>query len=154
MMRIRQASIDELPVLLPLVQAYWNFEGIKGFDTHHVAAQLARLLSDPRLGAGWLAYADDEAAGYLLAVYVFSLEHLGLTAEIDEFFVLPRLRGRGIGQAMLKAAEAAFDGAGCTNVSLQVAAGNDTARAFYHRLGYQERSGFGILDKALPHSLA
>jgi GNAT superfamily N-acetyltransferase len=45
-------------------------------------------------------------------VYVFSLEHLGLMAEIDEFFVLSSQRGRGIGAELLKAAESE-----CTVVS-------------------------------------
>jgi hypothetical protein len=27
--------------------------------------------------------------------------------------------------------------------------GNDAARAFYHRLGYTERSGYELLDKTL-----
>ena len=79
--------------------------------------------------------------GYLLAVYVFSLEHLGLTAEIDEFFVLPSARGRGIGEELLRLAEAEFVRRGCTNVSLQLGRGNDRARTFYRALGYGERDG-------------
>jgi GNAT superfamily N-acetyltransferase len=42
------------------------------------------------------------AAGYLLAVYVFSLEHLGVTAEIDEFFVLQSRRRHGVGTEFLQ----------------------------------------------------
>ena len=74
-----------------------------------------------------------QAVGYLLAVYVFSLEHLGLTAEIDEFFVLPSARGKGLGDALLQRAEAEFIRRGCTNVSLQLGRGNDGARVFYAR---------------------
>jgi ribosomal protein S18 acetylase RimI-like enzyme len=87
--------------------------------------------------------------GYLLGVYVFSLEHLGLTAEIDEFFVMPQQRGHGIGLQLLKIAEAVFVQAGCTNVSLQLSRRNDSARAFYRRQGYTERSGYELLDKML-----
>ena len=39
------------------------------------------------MAAAWVALADRVPIGYLLAVYVLSLEHLGLTAEIDEFYV-------------------------------------------------------------------
>ena len=49
---------------------------------------------------GWIACIKGQAVGYLLAVYVFSLEHLGLTAEIDEFFVLPSARGKGLGDEL------------------------------------------------------
>jgi GNAT superfamily N-acetyltransferase len=52
------------------------------------------------MAGGWIAMAADRPVGYLLAVYVFSLEHLGLTAEIDEFYVLPEQRGGGVGAAL------------------------------------------------------
>ena len=39
--------------------------------------------------------------GYLLAVYVFSLKHLGLTAEVGELFVSPSRRGQNIGTQLL-----------------------------------------------------
>jgi GNAT superfamily N-acetyltransferase len=105
---------------------------------------------DPRLGSGWIAFARGEAVGYLLAVYVHSLEHLGLTAEIDEFFVLPSARSKGLGEALLRLAEAEFLRRGCTNVALQLGRGNERARLFYRALGYRERAGFELLDKMLP----
>jgi GNAT superfamily N-acetyltransferase len=149
MLQIRQATTDDVPVLLPLMEAYWAFEGISGFDPPRVSGQLTRLFSEPRLGYGWIAFLDGQPAGYLLAVYVFSLEHLGLTAEIDEFMVLDQHRGHGVGSALLGIAESTFTRAGCTRVSLQLSRHNDAARAFYHRQGYSERSGYELLDKAL-----
>jgi GNAT superfamily N-acetyltransferase len=149
MIQIRRATTNDVSALLPLVADYWAFEGILGFDLPSVSAQLTRLLEEPRLGLGWIALVDDVPVGYLLGVYVFSLEHLGLTAEIDEFFVSPPQRGHGLGVEMLKAAELEFMNAGCTNVSLQLSRHNDSARAFYHRHGYRERSGYELLDKML-----
>ena len=150
---IRRATSGDTSSLLRLVEEYWRFEGITGFDGARVERLLQRLLADARLGAAWIASVDDAPVAYLLAVYVFSLEHLGLTAEIDEFFVVPRARDSGIGAGMIEAAEAGFIAAGCTNVSLQVGQGNDAGRAFYLRHGYALRSGFGILDKVLTPGL-
>lgn len=147
---IRRAGTDDVPLLLPLVAAYWRFERLEGFEPGGVGAQLARLLSSDHLGAGWLAQSDGRAVGYLLAVYVFSLEHGGLTAEIDEFFVAPEGRGGGTGGRLLAAAEAEFIRAGCRNSSLQLARGNAAARRFYARHGYRARAGFELLEKALP----
>jgi len=135
--------------MVPLVSAYWDHEAIAGRDPQRIALQLERLLTNPELGDAWIAAEDGMAIGYLLAVYVFSLEHLGLTAEIDEFFVLPRNRGSGAGARLLLAAEAKFARRGCTNVSLQLAKGNDAARRFYHRHGFAERSHYELLDKML-----
>lgn len=60
-----------------------------GFDEARVTTALRRQLGDARMAAGWVAMAADMPVGYLLAVYVLSLEHLGLTAEIDEFYIVP-----------------------------------------------------------------
>jgi ribosomal protein S18 acetylase RimI-like enzyme len=108
------------------------------------------MCADEALASGWIAFTRGQAVGYLLAVYVFSLEHLGLTAEIDEFFVLPSARGRKIGGELLRLAEAEFVRRGCTNVSLQLGRGNERARVFYRAHGYGERAGFELLDKRLP----
>jgi ribosomal protein S18 acetylase RimI-like enzyme len=147
---IRPITAADIAALVPLVEQYWIFEDIGGFDAARIGREISRLLADPRLGSGWIARVKGQAVGYLLAVYVFSLEHLGLTAEIDEFFVLPSARGRKIGEELLRLAEAEFVRRHCTNVSLQLGRGNERARAFYRRLGYGERAGFELLDKMLP----
>ena len=147
---IRPVAAADIPVLVPLVEQYWIFEDIEGFDAARVGREIGTLLADPRLGSSWIARVKGQAVGYLLAVYVFSLEHLGLTAEIDEFFVLPSARDKKVGEELLRLAEAEFVRRDCTNVSLQLARGNERARAFYRRQGYGERAGFELLDKMLP----
>ena len=151
MTEIREVTVSDISALLPLVAEYWSFESIAGFEAARVAAPLSRLLSAPRLGTGWIAIAEGAAVGYLLAVYVFSLEHLGLTAEIDEFYDSPARRGQAMGAELLGLAEAEFARMGCTNVLLQLSRSNDAARAYYRRRAYRERSGYELLDKMLPH---
>jgi GNAT superfamily N-acetyltransferase len=147
---IRSASAADIGALLPLIEEYWRFEDIAGFESAGVGSELGRALADSRLASACIALLRGKPVGYLLAVYVFSLEHLGLTAEIDEFFVLPSARGKGVGDGLLKHAEAEFVRRGCTNVSLQLGRGNDGARVFYRAHGYRERAGFELLDKRLP----
>jgi GNAT superfamily N-acetyltransferase len=146
---IRPITAADISAVLPLVEQYWIFEDISGFDATPIGKELDRLCGDRRLGAGWIAEERGRPVGYLLAVFVFSLEHLGLTAEIDEFFVMPNARGNGAGSALLAAAEAEFTRRECRNVSLQLGRGNEAARAFYRQQGYSERSGFELLDKML-----
>jgi GNAT superfamily N-acetyltransferase len=147
---IRPATVADVPALVPLVEQYWAFEDITHFDLPQVSRVLSRALSDPARMSGWVARMDGDAVAYLLAAYVFSLEHLGLTAEIDEFFVLPGARGRGLGNRLLQLAEAEFRARGCTNVFLQIGRGNDGARGVYRANGFAERAGFELLDKMLP----
>ena len=67
------------------------------------------FLSQPQLAvACWVAEEGGRLVGYLLAVYLFSLEHGGMMAEIDEFFVLNEKRSLHIGTALLDAASEAM----------------------------------------------
>ena len=144
---IQPATHADVDALLPLVEQYWRFEAIEGFDARQIAGLLQRVISTASLGHVWLAQVDGSAAGYLLAVYVFSLEHQGLTAEIDEFFVSPAHRNLGIGSRLLETAEAAFRTHACTNVALQIGRDNAEARAFYRSHGYRDRAGFDLVEK-------
>lgn len=146
---VRSARIDDIPALLPLVGRYWAFERVPGFDAAKAARALRELLGDERLGAGWLAVDGTTIAGYLLAVYVFSLEHGGVTAEIDEFFLDEGWRGAGLGRLLLEVAEAAFLARGCSNVSFRIGRHNAAARRFYERLGYRSVDGFEMMEKPL-----
>src|SRR5882724_7647977 len=146
---IRAGLPSDVPQLVPLVAQYWHFEGIAGFDVATVAPLLARIASHPELGAIWVADAGGELVGYLIAVYIFSLEQRGLTAEIDEFFVSPAARTYGVGAALLDVAESDLAQAGCVALQLQLGRDNWRARAFYRRHGYSEREGYELLDKRL-----
>ena len=101
------------------------------------------------LGSAWVAESAGELVGYLVAVSVLSLEHQGVMAEIDEFFVAAPARGQGAGAARLKALEGALAAQGCVRLQLQIGNGNDAARAFYERRGFRGRDGYTLLDKPL-----
>jgi GNAT superfamily N-acetyltransferase len=86
-------------------------------------------------------------------VLVFSLEHGGMMAEIDEFFVTPAFRRQGIGAALLLKAENVLRESGVQRLQLQLGSANARARDFYAARGYGRRSGFDLWDKALPQTL-
>lgn len=132
-----------------MIEEYWNFERLDGFRSASVERQLNRLISEPHLGAAWIAHHGSAPVGYLLAAFVFSLEHLGVTAEIDELYVRRDARSAGIGHQLLDTAESAFAAAGCTLVSLRIATDNASGHQFYARGGYATRANFGILEKPL-----
>jgi GNAT superfamily N-acetyltransferase len=147
--RIRLAHHADVPQLLPLMREYWIFEGIEGFEESRVGPVLSRLLAEPRLGSIWVAQAGGEIVGYLIAVHVLSLEHQGLMAEIDELFVVPEARSRGLGGQLLAVAESALAAGGCVRLQLQIGASNARGHTFYERRGYTRRAGYELLDKAL-----
>ena len=52
-------------------------------------------------------------------------------------WVDPEARGRGVGRALLEAAEAWGRDRGCTAASLSVTAGNSPAERLYRQAGYE-----------------
>lgn len=148
-MSIRLAKLSDVPQIAALVQRYWDFESIGGFDGPRIEALLSGLLAEPGRGACWIAEADGHVCGYLLAVFMFSLEHGGLMAEIDEVFVSQQQRSAGLGAQLLAHAERDLGERGLVRLQLQLGVGNHRARRFYERYGFQRRAGYELLDKPL-----
>jgi GNAT superfamily N-acetyltransferase len=148
-MLIRLAATDDAAAIAALVESYWAFESIEGFDRLRVATLLAQLISQPQRGACWVAEADGRLAGYLLAVFVFSLEHGGLMAEIDEVFVSEEFRSAGLGSLLVTRAERDLAERGMVRLQLQLGVHNESARRFYQRHGFLRRAGYELFDKAL-----
>jgi GNAT superfamily N-acetyltransferase len=146
---IRVATIADVTALLGLIRQYWEFEHIDGFEAERLTPVLVDLLARPELGCIWIVENGRDAIGYLVAVYVYSIEHAGLTAEIDELYIEPAHRSGGTGRRLLGVAEEEFARAGCTNVSFQIGRKNADARRFYERCGYAARDGYDLMDKML-----
>ena len=149
-MDVRPACLTDIPRLLTLIRRYWDFEGIADFAALRIELVLKQLLSGPTApGAIWVAESEGVLVGYLIVVLVLSVEHQGLMGEIDELYVLPEARLRGIGAQLLAAAEAQLTRRGCVRLQLQLGTGNARARAFYEERGYAPRAGYELLDKPL-----
>jgi GNAT superfamily N-acetyltransferase len=148
-MLIRLAVTADIAGVASLAEQYWEFESIHGFDGPRIKALLRRLLSEPERGACWVAEADGRLCGYLLAVYMFSLEHGGLMAEIDEVFVAAQQRSMGVGALLVAQAERDLVVRGLVRLQLQLGVENARARVFYERHGFRRRAGYELLDKAL-----
>jgi ribosomal protein S18 acetylase RimI-like enzyme len=146
---VRRAQRSDVSDIADLAARYWEFEGLAGFARARTEKNLTVLLSLPERGACWIAERGGAICAYLLAVYLFSLEHGGMMAEIDEFFVRPDSRSAGTGTTILQFAEREMKTAGLARVQLQVGVTNHRARGFYERQGYRRRSGYELLDKSL-----
>ena len=148
-LRIRRAASNDAAAIAVLAGGYWAFEALEGFDASRTERLLAAALEHPDQVLCWLAEADSTPVGYLLVVLVFSLEHGGTMAEVDEFFVAASHRGSGAGAALLAAVEAELRRVGAKRLQLQLGIGNVRGRSFYERAGFARRSDFELWDKPL-----
>jgi GNAT superfamily N-acetyltransferase len=147
--RVRPAAVADIAAIASMVQRYWKFEGIGGFERGGVETTLSALLSHPKHGACWVADNGGTLCGYLTAVFMLSIEHGGLMAEIDEFFVDAEQRSDGLGSQLIAAAEHDLAALGLKRLQLQLNRGNQRAFEFYARRGFKRRAGYELLDKPL-----
>jgi len=147
-LRLLQADNSRLDELEPLVAAYHDFESIRSSAPTRRAA-LRQLLGDNRLGAVWLVYADDELAGYIALCRGFSIEFNGFDAFIDEFFLLPEFRGRGIGKRVLEEIGDEARRLDINALHLEVARDNAPARRLYSGAGFKAREKYVLMSRAL-----
>src|ERR1700722_3088050 len=149
-MLIRPATIEDIAGIASLVQRYWEYESVEGFERPRVETLLGERRAEPDRGACWVAETEGRLCGYLLAAFMFSLEHGGSMAEIDELFVSGEMRSSGVGALLLARAEGELAQRGLVRLQLQVGVANERARNFYARHGFRRRAGYELLDKPLP----
>ena len=67
-------------------------------------------------------------------------------ASVDDVFVEPEYRNRGMGRALLQSVKSWAQERGADGISLQVAAANSRGRKFYEDLGFREISVYQVFE--------
>jgi ribosomal protein S18 acetylase RimI-like enzyme len=67
-------------------------------------------------------------------------------ASVDDVFVEPEYRNRGMGRALLQSVQSWAKERGADGISLQVAAANSRGRKFYEDLGFREVSVYQVFE--------
>ncbi len=87
--------------------------------------------------------------GYALACWRDSIDHGGRVAVLDDLWIEPGLRGRGLGARLLKAAVADMSASGARAVVVEADPADAPAMSFYARLGFAPKCT-ALLARALP----
>ena len=115
---------------LPLIEAQYR--------EHRIAMagqRLRRALAALVRGHGvvLLARSGKSPAGVAVVSWTWTVERGGKTAWLDELYVVPALRGGGIGRRLLLRSIAEARRAGCASMELEVVAGHGRAARLYLR---------------------
>jgi ribosomal protein S18 acetylase RimI-like enzyme len=130
-----RAGRNSLEQLLALMAEFYAGEALP-YDEALARKGLDLLFTDESLGRAWFIEVEGECAGYLVLAASFSLEFHGRDAFVDELYVRPAYRGRGLGTHALERAMAECRALGIHALHLEVDHDNPQARALYERLGF------------------
>jgi GNAT superfamily N-acetyltransferase len=95
--RFRRARPADVAAILRLMRALYRQEGL-AWRRDVARRALAGLMRAPRYGRVFVADAGGAVTGYFVLTLSWSLEYTGADAFIDELYVAPSHRGRGLGR--------------------------------------------------------
>ncbi|WP_417727388.1 GNAT family N-acetyltransferase [Roseovarius sp.] len=142
------ARPDDLDRLLPLVAAFHDEAGISQTDTNRRAALLPMLEGSPH-GVVYLIGPGRAPIGYIVISFGWSVEFGGLDGYVDEFYIRPGVRGRGIGSEVMTSLPKALAGAGLKALHLEVRRDNDKALKLYEKLRFLQRNEYSLLTREM-----
>jgi GNAT superfamily N-acetyltransferase len=133
---VTYARVDRgsLPAAIALLGEQFAEHGI-ALAPSAIASAARGMVDDPSRGALILA-TSPSPIGIAALAYTWTLEHGGLVAWLDELYVIPAERGRGIGTTLLHHAVDVARAAGALALELEVDTGHARAERLYVREGF------------------
>jgi ribosomal protein S18 acetylase RimI-like enzyme len=138
----RSANQKDLGQILACMKTYYSDDG---YSYHHEQAEnnLRVFINSPDWGRVFvLETGEGEIAGYMVIVFIYSMEHQGRDAYIDELYISEGFRGRGFGKKGLDLAEKVCAEAGIKALHLEVEKYKDKAIVLYKSRGFFDRGRF------------
>ncbi len=142
---IIRATIDDLPLIVPLFEGYRQFykqtpdpEGARRFLAEHFEANSSVI---------FLAFLTDEqgerqACGFTQLYLSFSSVALKKLWILNDLFVAPEVRHLGVGRALLKGAREFAAETQARGLTLKTAVDNYPAQALYETAGWKRDEQF------------
>jgi GNAT superfamily N-acetyltransferase len=135
-MEIREATVEDIPALMPLFRGYFDFYGSDPDDAD-VEILLRDVIALPEDEAYLLVATDDEGkiVGFANNDWKWSSLRGQKIVLMDDLFVHPDARGAGYADALIKAVADVARRHGAPNILWYTAQDNVRAQAVYDRVG-------------------
>jgi GNAT superfamily N-acetyltransferase len=128
---VEPASQAQLERLLPMIAAYQRFYAVEEVDAVRNRAFFARFIAPSDDGMLLGAWHGDELAGYACLYWSFTSLVPAETVLMNDLFVDPAMRGKGVGRALIEASAAIARKRGAHHLQWMTAPNNETAQRLY-----------------------
>ena len=133
--RIRDAKEGDERLILAFIRELAEYERLlHEVNAHEEAIAAALFVANPRVFCA-IAEADGAQAGFALWFYNFSTFLAKPGLYLEDLYVRPQFRGRGLGRALLAYLAKRAIAEGCGRFEWSVLNWNEPSIAFYRSLG-------------------
>ena len=135
-MKITPVAEGDLPELLPLMRAYCDFYEVAPGD-EQLEALARALIADPQHeGIQLLARGDQgETLGFATLYWTWQTLTASRAAVMNDLFVDPRARARGVGRALIEECRRRAGEHGASELVWETTPDNETSQLLYDKLG-------------------
>jgi len=142
------ATPEDAARLFPLVAAFHTERGFETTEEQQGAA-LTPLLEGTPHGAVWLIGPRKAPVGYIVVTFGWSVEFGGLDAIVDELYIRPAVRRRGMGFEALNGIAKALKDAGVRALHLEADRDDEDVHRFYARARFKARENYMFMSRVL-----
>lgn len=125
--------------VLEMMASFNKIEGYD-FDSIHREKNLSEFTSNLSLGRLYVITLQQQIIGYLVLAFGFSFEYKGRDAFIDEFYIKPAFRNKGIGGITLDFVALQSKKLDVKALHLEVESHNIYANKLYINKGYRSNN--------------
>jgi ribosomal protein S18 acetylase RimI-like enzyme len=147
---LRRATHDDAFAVAVLFDAY------RQFYRQSPDLEAARAFIGERLARGESAiFLAEDSSGPIAFTQLypsFTSAGMARTFILNDLFVAPQARGRGVGTALLQFAATFAAAEGAVRLTLSTATDNRSAQAVYERAGWKRDEAFFVYQLALGNS--
>lgn len=147
MIDFRLATAPDEATVLRMMADFYAIDGYP-FDPKKAAHNFHALMAHQHLGRLWLIAEAEQVIGYVFLAFGFSFEYGGRNAFIDELYVQPSHRNRGLGKTVLAFVEQQAIELGVQTLHLEVERHNEAGLRLYSGRGFRD-SGRHLFVKRL-----
>jgi ribosomal protein S18 acetylase RimI-like enzyme len=130
-------ALSDIDKLVPLFDQYMVFYG-QPSDQEKYKAYLLERINNKEATVYLALDKESEAIGFVLNYQTFSSVSLGRIVVLNDLFVVPAARQKGVAKALIECAVNLAKKTGSVRVDLGTAKTNSKAQALYEQLGFEK----------------
>ena len=149
-LNMRKATLNDVELLLELMREFYaesNYE----LDPENATNAFKTILENEDLGHVFIIQLEGQDVGHAVITYKFAMEYGGMMACLDDLFVVPAFRNKGLSTIALEDIRRFCLEHQIHAMTVEVAFDNAPAQKVYRRVGFTELENRQLLGLSLAN---